>query len=124
MSDRDPKESPPIEAVPDIVASPEKGESADGAAEAPPRDRATHERSLNPRNDSSEAKDHAIGVAIAAPLTNGGTSSDSGSTVEPLTPEVTAVSLPAVAEEDEQWTSCHMTWRGKAYEFRVGANDL
>lgn len=118
MSEGEPGSSPPVEALPDIIASPDDARLADDGSHT----EATASVSADDPPTASSLENQAIkdgAVNDEQPSVLG-----METRLEPPTPEMTAVSLPIVAETEEQWTSCHMTWRGKLYDFRVGANDL
>ena len=146
MLNGDRETRPPVEAVPDIIASPSDSKKA--------------KLDLDPNPDKSEkngctstqdVKDSSTTGAITQTNTNTEDSPGAGPSslpdqkvgeqqdgdavasdgegemsfsVQPPTPEATASSLPVVERLEEEWTTCHMVWRGTIYDFKVEANDL
>lgn len=137
MLNGDRESRPPVEAVPDIIASPPDSKKA--KLDPSPDSDKSEKNDSNPAEDvkvSDSASQNTGDSPGAGPSTRtlpdqkGGVQQDESGdgemsfSLQPPTPEATASSLPVVERLEEEWTACHMVWRGTIYDFKVEANDL
>lgn len=144
MLNGDQEHRPPVEAVPDIIASPpgskkpklSSGEPAieDTGSPSIPTQTSTDTDTVAMGSLDMRTEDSPGAGPSTLPLVNdnGRSGNDAAAeedkemsfNVQPPTPEATAVSMPIVERREEEWSICHMIWRGTIYEFKVEANDL
>lgn len=130
MLNGDKEPLPPVEAVPDIIASPPDPKKP----KLSPSEADSEQHDPTPVQEVSASSANTDSSPGAGPSTlpekeNGvkvdkEVDGEMSFSVQPPTPEATAVSLPVVEKLEEEWTTCHMVWRGTTYEFAVEANDL
>lgn len=134
MSDGIKEDQPPVEAVPDIIASPSEPKKMKvlsnpqvNTTQTPlssKQDNKTDEPTDNDMESDMPSNPEAgpsTGITSQRKVDD---DEDVSVNIQPPTPEAVSMSLPVVETKEEEWSHCHMTWRGKVYDFKVDANDM